>query len=302
MQALEFVNYINDNLGYGTVTTITGTLSDYTRKVIKICEAVLRTHANAGHTPEMRKRASLNVTAPVTGQQAAVTYGSASLTSTDDPFTSAMTGAIVRVGTDTAFYRIATVVGIGSVTLDRPYLGDTNADTTCDIAIDRYELPSDFSELLGKTMLNMVTGQTVDEVDPSQMRKNKADIGVAYGSVVAEPQTFVVHGKTDDNANRYIHFDYFPDQVYGFEYEYEIKHPDLNTDTQEILIPDHMFLAITDAILARAKRDLEMSMTASERLMMAEQEKAKAKQSFRNGEENVRFKPTWGKRGYTRRR
>lgn len=300
MQALEFVNFINDALGYGVVDTIEGTQTDETRKVIRICEAVLKTHSNAGHTPELRERGVLTTTAESDEYAAAVTYGSSTLTSTDTPFTTADVGKAIKVGSDSIYYRIAAFVASGNITLDRAYVGDTDAATTCTVAQDRYTLPTNFSELLSNQMTNLSIGGDIDEVDPTYMRKLKTDLGL--GMVTGPPQNFTIHGTNSENTARYLHFDYFPDNIYSFEYEYEKKHPALTTDETEILIPDHLFLAITDAIIARAERDLEQSTTASQRLMEADREMMKSRQSHRNGADIIRFRPGLRTRGQYRRR
>jgi len=256
--------------------------------------------SNSGHVPELRKQGVLSLSAITDEYQAGVTYGSTAVTSSDNPFTAAMVGRAIQFGSDTVHYRIGAFTSASQITLDRAYLGDTDADTTLFMGQDTYELPSDFNELLSKRMINLVTGTEVEEIDPTEMRAKK----LAYGLTIdgREPYYITIHGKATDNSVRLAHIDCFCGQIYALEYEYEAKHAKLTADDTEVFYPEHMFLAITDNIIARVMRDHEQAQTSGQLMQDAAREMANARKSNLNGQDKLAFKPALRTRGKYRRR
>lgn len=85
---------------------------------------------------------------------AAVTSGSNAVTGTGTAWTAGMVGRRIRFGSEDGWYQVATVPGVGSLTLDRTYRGATAAGLAYRIDQSIYTLPAEMRKLESLAVLD----------------------------------------------------------------------------------------------------------------------------------------------------
>jgi hypothetical protein len=250
--------------------------------------------------PELRKDGEIRKTAPRSiGEYCAITYGSTTLTSSNDEFLSTDVGKVIQVGSYAAVYRIDTFTGIGEVELESAWRDEDITVQSAVIGQDKYSLPSDLDMLLSGKMLNMTTGTEVREVDPTEMRAIKSRDGLTL--LLVEPQNFTVHG-LDSSGNKLIHFDKISDEEYALEYDYQMDHPELVADSTEILYPDKYIMYIADSVIAKLQRDVENSQVAVQSSQDSLKEAMRVGSNPNNSRDRMRLRVKGTRYGAYRRR
>jgi len=311
MNALQFVNLVSGQLGWGTETDVAALSSDGS-KILSITNVIIAAMQNDKTWPELREDGEVRKTAPRTiGAYCEITYGSTSLFSlddsggdftSDDEFTSADVGKLVQVGEHKSVYRIATYVDAEEVTLESPWRDESIATVDAVTAVvgqDRYSLPSDLDRFLSGKMRNLTTGTESKEVDPTEMRAIRHRSGLTLQQT--EPQNFTIHG-LDAEGDKYVHFDNISDAEYILEYDYQIDHPTLDASGDEILYPDKYIMYIADSVIAKLQRDVENSQVAVQTSQDSLKEAMRVGSNPNNSRDRMRIRVQGTPHGAYRRR
>ena len=299
MQALEFINLVSGQLGWGTQTDITSMDTDGD-KILSISNAIIASMQNDKTWPELRKDGEIRKTASrAIGEYCAITYGSTTLTSSNDEFLSSDAGKLIQVGSYKSLYRIDTFTGIGEVELETPWRDEDTTLQSAVIGQDKYSLPSDLDRFLSGKILNMTTGTEIIEVDPTEMRAIKSRDGLTL--LQNEPENFTIHG-LDSSGNKLIHFDKISDEEYALEYDYQMDHPELVADTTEILYPVKYVMYIADSVIAKLQRDVENSQVAVQTSQDSLKEAMRVGSNPNNSRDRMRLRVSGTKLGAYRRR
>jgi len=263
MEALEFVNLVSSQLGWGTETDVSAPTPEGL-KILQVTNTIIASMQNDKNWPELRKTGYLAINAPKTSDPfATTTFGAAGVTLENeaDPFFSILdsVGKIVQVGAFKPIYKITTVSTVRICGFNTAWRDESSSGDTIVMGQDTYSLPADFDRLLLGKMLNMGTGTELEELDPVAMRTEKFNDG--FGLVQEEARYFTIHG-LDSAGYPLVHFDRIFDKNCTISYEYQMKHPTLTTSTDPILYPVKYILYIADSCIAMLQRDVENSANA----------------------------------------
>ncbi|MBW2647822.1 MAG: hypothetical protein JRE23_16960 [Deltaproteobacteria bacterium] len=299
MIALDFINLVSGQLGWGTQTGI-ATLDTEGEKILIISNTIISSMQNDKTWPELRADGEVMKTAPRSiGAYCAITYGSVELTSTEEVFASTDVGKLIQVGSYKTVYRIATYVDLENVTLETPWRDEDVTLQTAVIGQDRYSLPSDLDMLLSGKMVNLSTGTEIREVDPTEMRAIRSANGLTL--LQNEPEYFTIHG-LDSSGNKQVHFDKVSDAEYALEYDYQADHPTLTADADPILYPDKYVMYIADSVIAKLQRDVENSQVAMQTSQDSLKEAMRVGSNPNNSRDRMRLRVRGNKLGAYRRR
>jgi len=266
MEALEFVNLVSRQIGYGRHTDLTA-LTEEGEDILAITNVVLQAMGHKKVWPQLRKEDRIQIYAPKTSDAYGTgTYGSGTfeIVAPGGDFFSLILdpGRLIQVGSYTPFHRIATVSSQKICTLESVWAGEDFTEEAFTVGQDIYPLPADFDRLLSGSLKNITTNTEVEEVTPTEMKAIKHRDGLKL--VEEEPQHFCIYGLSDSGASL-IHLDRISDASYNLEFEYQMKHPTLAADDDPILYPDKYMLSLADKVIAMLQRDKENS----ERAVMA---------------------------------
>ena len=302
MNALDFVNLVSGQLGWGTETDVAD-LTEDGKKILVMSNAILSAMQNDKTWPELRVEGWINIEAPrTTDAYGSIADGGTTLTlagASADSFTAADVGRLVQVGAFTPYYRIKTFTDTNNVELETAWKDETTALQTLVIGTDRYSLPSNCDRVLSGSMRNLSTGTQLEEVDPDQMRVIQHYDGLKL--VQEEPSNFVISG-LDSDGNKIMHVDRVSDEVYTLEYAYQKDHPVLSASTDKILYPYKYIMYIGDSVIAKLQRDVENSQVAVQTSQDSLKEAMRVGSNPNNGRDRMRIRVQGSSHGGYRRR
>ena len=266
--AINLLQDVAEHLGWNQPETIEGELDNYTRKLVRTLNRVLRAMQGLDEWWFLRKEGRIVTDAPYKVGLVEVTNGSTTVTGIDDPnttasdppvWTSDMEGRAFAVDGVNYNYRITRVVDSTTLELDLAYQGDTATGTNAlsyIIAQDRYDLPTDFDRPVGDwTNFFKVSGMlTMVPMDPNSL----LDVRRARGRfmLLSEPRRFTLFGTDDQQEHRRVVLDPFPDQSRVLEFPYQMNHPEIETDADRILFPLRHEEVIIESMLYLLRRDI----------------------------------------------
>lgn len=255
MQALEFINYVCDMMGWGQTTNIATDTDPDVRKAIRVSQATLKAMQNDKEWPELRENGVVDIPAQSALAGFTTSYGSATVVYTGT-LTADYVGTVVDFGDANEYlYRVVSV-GVNTLDVDHVVQSASELNATGTFTWDFASLPSDFDRNPTAEMFNMRLGAEVTETDNVTMRKTKRDAGTSL--TLQTPQTYVIHGR-DASGDKLVHFDYATGVVDSYSFEYQKRHPDLTANATEILYPERHMLYVFDSIMAKLRRDVEDS-------------------------------------------
>jgi hypothetical protein len=302
MEALEFVNLVSQQLGWGTETDVSD-LSDEGNKILNITNSVLSAMQQDKNWPELRSVGRIAIVEPETSEAlATVAYGDKTIelvSPSDDFFDTDSVGKLIQVGSYTPYYRIDTQTDTLIVETENAWRDEDATLETIVMGDDIYLLPADFDRLLEGTMLNLSTGNTVEEIPPNQMREVKYADGLKL--VQQEPRYFTIHGYSTGGLKQ-VHMDRIGDDNQFLEFDYQINHPILTASTSDILYPNKYNMYIADSVIAMLQRDVENSAQAVQTSNDMLQKAMKAGSNPDNSRDRMRMRATGTPYGAYRRR
>lgn len=262
---LALINEVEDRLGWRQTDTLEGTQKPETRKLVRLLNRVLASMQTLDDWQMLREDGTLQLVADdsgtayfeLTNGSATVALGASESTLS---FSETMIGMAVQLGSHATIYRVESVETASSLTLNRPYLGDTweDADGTLSyvFAQDRYTLPEDFDRPTDDWE-NFFGNNSIDSVGPNSFLEARRDRGSSL--LVGDPERFTVYGLDDSETFQVIHFDPYPDEARVLNYTYQKDHPKIETDEDRVLFPRSHEAIIIEAMLHLANRDYEDS-------------------------------------------
>ena len=119
-----------------------------------------------------------------------VTNGSATVSggATSPVFTSAMVGRKFRAADENTWYRIIALVSSTEITLETPYLGDTDTDASYEIIKDEYRLASDMAthkimrQVQDKVAMGSIEATAFDILEPAAISQGSPRFDIIVGS------------------------------------------------------------------------------------------------------------------------
>ena len=301
MKALDLVANVSDMLGWGDVDTIEGNEDASVRKILRHTNLVLKSMQAERAWKELDVKATMLTQAPMTGilgQSPTLLYGSTTINPDDsvNAIGEEHIGAMFNVEGEAEWYKITGISVSGDVEISRPYIGPGTAveGDSFRVARDTYQLPLGYDRISTKRMRCHETGASVDLAESTEV-----DMDRESGLVMQAPTKFSIRGRTV-RGKPTILFNYVPDAVYSYSYSYQMEHPALVHNTDEILYPERYALAIVDQITARLNSEVEDQQKAMASTQAALSEKVKQGASPDSGEPPPRIAP-WTGRGRSRR-
>ena len=275
LRALDILNEIEDRLSYEQSDTIEGAeLTTEQRKVLRLMNRVLTAWQNLDDWPMLRKDAELVLVADVVSdndddgndQYVTATQNSTTVTVVNGAFDETFIGRAFQVAGDEYVYRIADVTSATTIELNRAWISATiaagtwsgtdweNSDerTFC-VGSDRYALPTDFDRPTGK-LQSFFAPYGVKPIGPEGLRKRRRQDS---GLVTGEVETFTIYGTNDAGTVQLIHFHPWPDDARMLLYTYQMNHPTLDSDNDQIRIEKRYSEVFIEAVVNCALRDFE---------------------------------------------
>lgn len=260
---LEIINEVEDRLGWRQTDTLEGTQRPETRKLLRLLNRVLAQAQSLDDWPLLREDGTLLLLADQSGTaymdltngSATVALGASEATLS---FTEALIGQAIQLGSHATIYRIKSVESTTSLTLQRPWLGDSQTDTEIayKIAQDRYFLPENFDRPTDDWE-NFFGSSSIDPVGPDRFLERRRDRGSSM--LIGDPEVFTVYGADDSDTFQVIHFDPYPGDQRVLTYTYQKNHPKIETDEDRVLFTKAYEAIIIEAMLQLALRDYEDS-------------------------------------------
>lgn len=268
---LQVMNEINDRIGYKQLTTIEGTLDNRARKMLRLMNRVLKNLTAAETWPMLRKEGTLLTQAPTDDTMLVELTNGSTTVSISQYDTSGVTWLetnmhwAIQFGPLNPIYRIVKVNSTTSIELNRPWIGDTlipvDPDTTDDneelrvvFAMDRYVMPEDFDRPAGKweDFLSVYNVSPMGAEDFAKIRR-------ARGRTIdyEDPRYYTIHGLDPSNTYQMLHLEPWPKQQTMMVYEYQMVHPEIETDADLVLFPIQHHGVVIESVLHFANRDYE---------------------------------------------
>ena len=130
---------------------------------------------------------------------------------------------------------------------------DNSDERTFCVASDRYALPDNFDRPTGK-LKSFFAPYGIKATGPdSLLARRREDAGVVTGEV----ETFTIYGTNDAGTVQLIHFHPWPKNARMLLYTYQMDHPRLNSDNDQIRIETRYSEVYIEAVVNCALRDFE---------------------------------------------
>jgi len=269
--ALDLLNEVADRLSWPQFTTLEEVqpLAEH-RKLLRLLNRVLESLGAYNDWPLLREEATIVMVAAVQssadpdddastddGQFITATQNSKTITvSNYTGFTEAHIGWAFQASGDEYIYRVATVPSTSSITLNRAWVNDSVAasdEIGFTMAMDRYALPEDFGRPVDDWQ-NAFAPYKIKPRTPNQFRDRRRE---RSGILLADPDIFTIYGL--QNGRQVVHFDPFPENARMLQYEYQKRHPVIDSDQDQILYPHSYLGVLIDVLVQLALRDYEDS-------------------------------------------
>ena len=174
---------------YGRVESLANVTSQ--RALIKDAIQIGLYRATALDLPHLMTDGYVTTVAPYTTGTVTATNDSTTITGASTIFTAAMIGRKIRVGSDTAWYRISAFVSTTEVTLESVYQGTTGSLQTYSIYKDEYKLPADMDTY--KVMRQIENNQSLIDLENTAF-----DLAVPVPNSAGDPAYSILGGSKLD--------------------------------------------------------------------------------------------------------
>lgn len=260
--ALEFLNEINDRLGWPQIKTLDKSiLTPEERKLVRLLNRVIDSVSGYNDWPLLRRDSSIILLDSITtdsdlSEFVTATKGSPIVTVAGQSFDQTFIGRAFQVSGDEVVYRIKTVTSPTQIDLDDDWINAsiTVADKlTAVIAMDQYTLPDNFNRPVDDWE-NFFLPHGVEPRTPNQFRKRRRE---NLNMVIGEPNIYTIYGLR--NNLQVVHFQPFPETARILSFAYQKKHPTITSDQDQLLFPNEYYGALMDVVLEFANRDYEDS-------------------------------------------
>lgn len=271
--ALDLLNEVADRKGWPQISTIEVAEADLRadhRKMLRLLNRILQTVGGYNDWPMLREEGTLVLVAAEEGDSdssefVTATQNSDTVTVANASFDETYIGRGFQVSGDEYVYRITAVPSTTQLKLNRAWVSDniTVADEkTYTIAMDRYALPEDF----GRTIDDWKSffGQyKIEPRDPNEFRELRRD--AAYQITLGDPDYFTVYGLT--NGRQVVHFHPWPENARLLLYEYQRRHPIINSDQDMVLFPVTYLNSLIDLMVYFLDRDYDGNSVKSDKVL-----------------------------------
>lgn len=261
--AKDLLNEVADRLGYPQITTLeVAELPAEHRKLLRLLNRVLESIGAFNDWPLLREEGTIVTVGQVqtdgdsdeyvTATQNSDTITVANYTSFDQTFI----GRAVQVSGDEYVYRVKAVPANNQLQLNRAWVSASitaSDEKTLDVGMDRYTLPANFDRAVDDWQ-GFFAPYDIKPVDPYVFRERRRDRpDMRFG----DPEVFTIFGL--QNSRQIVHFDPYPENARLLNFEYQKRHPKIDSDNDQILYPYSYLNALMDILLQLANRDYEDS-------------------------------------------
>lgn len=264
INALDFMKEVADRAGKTRFTTLED-LNPITehRKLLTLLNTMLKRAGSFNDWDMLRKEGSIVTVASLetdadSSEFVTATQNSDEVTVAGQTFDDTYTGRAFQVNGEEDLYRIIEVLTPTKVKIDRAWVQDslTVADEkTVTIAMDRYALPADFDRTVTDWQ-NFFAPYKIEPATPNEFREMRIN---RRRILLSDPEMFTVFGFTDNESARIVHFYPWPKEARLLRFDYQISHPTIDSDQDNILYPLSYREALISTMLAVSARDFEDS-------------------------------------------
>jgi hypothetical protein len=259
--ALNLLNEVADRAGYPQIETLE--VAEYTaetRKLVRLLNRVLETTGGLNDWPQLRTESTIVTLAQVEGsaddeEYVTATQNSQTITVQNvTSFDQTYLNRAVQVSGDEYIYRIIEVPSSGSLKLNRAWVNSSIAvsdEKTLTITMDKYALEADFDRAIDNWQ-GFFAPYNIEPVTPNEFRARRRARNTMR---VADPEVFTVYGT--QNGRQVVHFDPYPENARMLQYEYQKRHPEINSDNDVIHLPHTYYGALIDVMLHLINRDYD---------------------------------------------
>ena len=274
-RGLDLLNEIADRAGWRQIDSIEGQeLSDEERKLVRLLNRILQTLEGVSDWPLLRKDGAIalvakDVSDTTSGseQWVTATQNSTTVTVANGDFDDSYKNRQFQVTGYPTIYRIVDIVSPTELTLDRAWVdssivGATNENVFA-IGVDQYTLPTDFDRP-ATSMQNFLASYKIQAVSPnefSELRRHRS--GIVFG----DPKYYTIYGMNDGQTAWKIHFHEWPSDARIIRFAYQMIHPTIDSDNDNILFPVRYNEAIIETVLELLQRDYEDSAKTQQTLL-----------------------------------
>ena len=264
LNALDFLNEINDRLGWPQITTLDKAEAERTapeRKLLKLLNRVMKTWCGLDAWPMLRTEGTIVLVAEVLddatlSQYVTATQNSDLVTIDNVTLDDTYKERAFQVDGDDIVYRIVDVLTPTQIRLNRAWISDsiTAADELgFTIAQDKYALPDDFDRPCGDAE-SFFSPYNISPVDPNEFRRRRTE---TPGITTGDPDVYTVSGMNPGETVQVVQFDPYPQYARLLQFPYQRVHPHINSDNDKIFVAERYVGALIDVILQLATRDYE---------------------------------------------
>jgi hypothetical protein len=277
---LSLVQEIQDRLSWPVTDSIEGSdgKDPEVRKILLVLNRVLKNLGPMDDWPMLNTEGTLLTNAPVTGSDVRLDLTNGSKTVAISSFDVSDGGSqaapfllshkiwAIQIGSGTPVYRVASVDSPTQITLNKPWIGDSNTPTGADddtlydftMAMDQYALPTDFDRPIDEWK-DFLSAYGVKPLSPRMFRSKRLAEGFELSP--GDPLWFTVYGLNEEGTYQLLHLHPFPQQQTMMEYSYVRDHPTIRNDKDLILFPASQHGMIVEAVVYLADRDFENDQT-----------------------------------------
>jgi hypothetical protein len=216
--------------------------------MVEAVNAVVRTLGRLKGLPMMNARTTINTDDDHATGTVTVTNGDATVTGSSAAFTSAMVGRAFATNSKNATYRIASYTDADNIELDKAWTDSTAAGEGYVIAQDRYDLPTDFGNILSAT-LEGPKCRVLDIKSSTEIARHRATQRTKTLSVGA-PTMISVYDIASSGV-RQCELDQFPDDEYRVVLQYMAVPSRLLHDNAVVPVFDKNIDILFDGVVAK---------------------------------------------------
>lgn len=206
-------------------------------------QVILDIHKVRG-LPAQNARDSIHTVAPYITGTVAVTNGSADVVGTLTVWTEAMEGRAFALNSKGIVYRVETIQDATNLTLDKAWVDDTASGESYRIAQDRYNLPADFFDFIGKPALEGTSTRTLDLKMPSEVDSHR--YSTRMKPLEIGTPTMLTVFDIGATGTWQAELDLFPDEAYRITFRYKKVAGRLLNDHDIVPLPDEDFFLLVD--------------------------------------------------------
>ncbi len=262
---LQVLQEIQDRLGDRQATTIEGTLTNDTRKLLRLMNRVLKNMVSAEKWPMLRTQGQIITQAPLQDDMlldltnGSITVSISEFDSSTITFEQSHLVWGIQLGTGSPIYRIAKVVSPTQLELNKPWLGDSQTITSADddtiavkMAMDRYALPEDFDRPTGEWK-DFLSAYDIEPLPAEKFAETRRSRG--RDIELSNPTFYTIHGLDPSSTYQVLHLEPWPQQQTMLEFDYQHIHPEIEVDNDLVLFPQTQLSVIIEATIYLANRD-----------------------------------------------